>query len=170
MAAINDVARPEFVFIGSETDVLAGMLDHYRATLLMKCQDLDETQLARRSVLPSELTLLDLLRHLAEAERHWFQRVLLGRQLPQLYATTPDGGIDQNDPTPLEEVVQHFFTACEESRRSVAGRSFDVVVPSMNYETPVSLRFITVHMLAEYTRHCGHADLLREAIDGAVGE
>jgi hypothetical protein len=112
MAIIDKVERPEFSMTGDEAEILWSMLDYYRSTLLWKCEGLTEDQLRRLSVPPSELSLLDLLRHLAGTERHWFQRVLQGRDLEPLYSITPDGQIDPLDPTPAEEVVQRFLTAC----------------------------------------------------------
>jgi uncharacterized damage-inducible protein DinB len=172
MAVIDNVQRPEFSLTGDEAEILWSMLDYYRSTLLWKCEGLAEDQLRRQSVPPSELSLLDLLRHLAGAERHWFQRVLLGRDLEPLYATTPDGQVDPLDPTPAEEVAQRFRTACDESRSISSVHALDEIVPSVRtgYGRPASLRFIAVHMIGEYARHCGHADLLRETIDGAVGD
>jgi uncharacterized damage-inducible protein DinB len=172
MAVINKVERPQFSLTGDEAEILWSMLDYYRSTLLWKCEGLSEDQLRRLSVPPSELSLLDLLRHLAGVERHWFQRVLLGRDLQPLYATTADGEIDPLDPTPADGVVQRFLNACDESRSVSAARSLEEVVPAARtgYGRPASLRFIAVHMIEEYARHCGHADLLRETIDGAVGD
>jgi uncharacterized damage-inducible protein DinB len=172
MAVIGTVARPEFSMTGDEAEILWSMLDYYRSTLLWKCQGLSEDQLRRRSVPPSELSLLDLLRHLAGAERHWFQRVLLGRDLEPLYSVTADGETDPQDPTPAGEVVRRFLRACDESRSISSARSLDDVVPAARtgYGRPASLRFIAVHMIEEYARHCGHADLLRETIDGEVGD
>jgi hypothetical protein len=170
MAFIDGTERPDYCFIGDETEVLSAMLDRLRGTFLMKCAGLDEDQLKRRSVLPSELTLFDLLIHLTGAERHWFQSCLLGITLEPLSPVAPDGELDESDPTPTDVVLQRYLAACEESRRCAAAHSLDEIVPSENYECPVSLRFITVHMIEEYARHCGHADLLRETIDGATGE
>jgi uncharacterized damage-inducible protein DinB len=172
MAVIGKVERPEFSLAGDEAEILWSMLDYYRSTLLWKCAGLNEDQLRRRSVPPSELSLLGLLRHLAGAERHWFQRVLLGRSLEPLYSTTADGEADPLDPTRADEVVQRFLTACDESRNIGSAHSLDEVVPAARtgYGRPASLRFIAVHMIEEYARHCGHADLLRERIDGAVGD
>jgi hypothetical protein len=170
MAAITSVQRPDYTYIGSETQVLQAMLDSYRSTLLWKCEGLDEDQLRQRSVTPSALSLLDLLRHLTEAERYWFQHCVAGRDLEPLYAITSDGYVGENDPTPAEQVVQRFLDACDESRRIAAARSLDEVVPCEAYGRQVSHRFIATHMVGEYARHCGHADLLRESIDGTVGE
>jgi hypothetical protein len=170
MAAVHDVERRERQFTGAEGEVLWSMLDFHRSTLLWKCEGLDEEQLRRRSVTPSALSLLDLLSHLTGAERYWFQSCLLGRVLEPLYSTTADGDVDPLDPTPTDEVVKRFLATCDDSRRITSDRSLDEVVYSEVFQCPVSLRGIAVHMIEEYARHCGHADLLREAIDGAVGE
>jgi len=170
MPLIVGVERSERLFQGDEPEVLWSMLDRLRSTFLLKCEGLDEEELGRRSVTPSELSLFDLLRHLTGAERYWFQQCLLGSVLEPLYMTTPDGEIDPLDPTTAEDVVKRFLTACDESRRIAAVHSLEEVVPSEVYGRPVSFRFIAVHMIEEYARHCGHADLLRESIDGAVGE
>lgn len=83
MAVIKNVERPDYVYVGSETEVLQRMLDHYRATLLWKCEGLDEEELRQQSVKPSELSLFELLRHLTDAERYWFQVCVAGRDLPE---------------------------------------------------------------------------------------
>jgi len=161
MAAIKDVERPDYVYIGSETEVLRRMLDHYRATLLWKCEGLDDDELRHRSVFPSELTLFELLRHLTGAEIYWFQHCVDARSFP------PDFG---NDAAPVEDVLENYLAACDESRLITAAHSLEHVVLSEVYGQAVSHRFILAHMIGEYARHCGHADLLRESIDGATGE
>jgi len=161
MAAIKDVERPDYVYIGSETEILRRMLDHYRATLLWKCEGLDDDELRHRSVWPSELTLFELLRHLTGAEIYWFQHCVDGRNFP------PDVA---NDAAPVEDVLEHYLAACDESRLITATHSLEHVVLSEVYGQAVSHRFILAHMIGEYARHCGHADLLRESIDGATGE
>jgi hypothetical protein len=170
MAAIHDVERSERLFTGGEAEILWAMLDFHRSTFLWKCEGLDEDQLRRRSVTPSELSLLDLLSHLTGAERHWFQECLLGSVLEPLNLVAPDGEVNPLDPTPVEEVLQRFLDTCDTSRRIASEHSLDDVVYSETFEVDVNFRFIAVHMIEEYARHCGHADLLREAIDGAVGE
>jgi hypothetical protein len=165
MAVVNDVQRPEYLFIGTETEILWSKLDFLRSTLLWKCEGLDEDQLSRRSVLPSELSLLDLMSHLTGAERYWFQTCLLGSIASALENETHPG-----DPMSPQEVLDGFLGACADSRRIVAEHSLEEVVPSVVFGCSVNLRFIAVHMIEEYSRHCGHADLLRETIDGAVGE
>jgi Protein of unknown function (DUF664) len=161
MAAIKDVQRPDYVYIGSEVEVLQRMLDYYRATLLWKCEGLDEEQLRQRSVTPSELSLFELLRHLTDAERYWFQVCLAARDLPRGFE--PGTG-------PVEDVLAHYLEACAESRQIATAYPLDQVTFSAVYGQPVSHRFVLVHMIGEYARHCGHADLLRESTDGATGE
>lgn len=168
MTAVDRVIRPKRVFIGSESEILWSDLEYHRATLLWKCEGLDDAQLRFRSVPASSLTLLDLLRHAAGAERHWFQRV------PGLPVFEPqyrwlNGWYDPADPTPPTDVVADFLLACDESRHVVATRSFDEVFDNEEFG-PATFRFIAIHMIEEYGRHCGHADLLRESIDGVVGE
>ena len=116
---------------------LRAYLRHYRLTLEMKCEGLDAEQLARRSVPPSTLSLLGLVRHLAGVEHHWFQRVLQGKDEPRLYVSEGDVDLDAQLP--------------------VHGK-------------PTQVRDILVHMVEEYARHVGHADLLRECIDGRTGQ
>lgn len=120
--------------------------------------------------LPHRNSLYDLLRHLTGAERYWFQRCLGGRDLKPLYILAPDGEIDGSDPTPLAAVVQNFLTACEQSRQVAAAHALDDEAYSVVAGCPVSARYVGWHMVEEYARHCGHADLLRESIDGAVGQ
>jgi uncharacterized damage-inducible protein DinB len=170
MAVVNEVERSEYIGTGGEREIIWVMLDFYRDTLLAKCQGLDEEQLKRRSVPPSTLTLLGLVRHMTENERYWFEECLLGRDLPPMYATddSHDGEFNDLDSTSAEEVVKRFLAVRDSSRRIVAVHSLDEVAPRSDFG-PVSLRFIGMHLVDEYARHCGHADLLRQAIDGAVG-
>ena len=116
MAAIKDVQRPDYVYIGSETEVLQRMLDHYRARLLWKCEGLDEEQLRQGSVVPSELSLFELLRHLTDAERYWFQVCVARRELT--------GGFEPGT-APVEDVLAHYLEACEESRQITATHPLD---------------------------------------------
>jgi len=170
MAVVNDIQRPEYLFIGTETEILWSKLDFLRSTLLWKCEGLDEDQLNRRSVSPSELSLLDLMSHLTGAERYWFHACLLGI-IPEPSTTSAlDSETDPGDPMSPNQVLDQFLAACAESRRIVAEHSLEDIVESVVFGRPVNLRFIAVHMIEEYARHCGHADLLRESIDGAVGE
>jgi len=165
--------RPVPQYDGDERTTLAGFLDFQRATLEWKCDGLSDEQLRRRPLTTSAMSLLGLVRHLADVEQHWF-RVSLDGQTPSWHYW--HRGPDQSD-TDWEvesaDVVESFGAWREEvdhARRIVADsesldRSFD-----HPYDGPVTLRWILTHMIEEYARHNGHADLMREAIDGAVGE
>jgi uncharacterized damage-inducible protein DinB len=151
----------------------ATLLDYvrrYRLTLEMKCADLDAEQLARRSVPPSTMSLLGLLRHMAEVEQHWFRREMAGHDAPKLYCSEADRDGDWNGAVPDAEVVDEAWRAWRAevafAEKFVADTA-DLGTPGI---TQVPLRDVLVHMIEEYARHCGHADLLRERIDGRVGQ
>lgn len=151
-------------------------LANYRLTIAMKCEGLDADQLARRSVPPSTLSLLGLVRHLAQVENHWFERVLQQRtDGPRLYKREDDSDWDFNGATADPAVVEDAFATWEAERAKADAwlASFEeaelgVEVPMRN-ET-VAPRDVLVHVIEEYARHAGHADLLRECIDGRTGE
>ena len=166
-------ARPEPPFAADERTMLGAWLDYHRATLLWKCAGLSDGQLRERSVPPSTMSLLGLVRHMAEVERHWFDRVLLGAETPAKYWRDgdPDGDFDGVDSADPGADIQDFVDACAASRGSVAAvKSLDSVAVKAYPDRPVTLRWILVHMVEEYARHNGHADLLRERIDGAIGD
>lgn len=158
-----------------ERDVVLAYLQRYRMTLELKCQGLDPEQLARRSVPPSTLSLLGLLRHMAGVEHSWNRRALQGQHdLPRLeiYSRPDDHDWDFNGAEGTEECVEEAWAAW---RREVAdaetwlvGDDFDRMVRVHGEE--VEVRDIVVHLVEEYARHCGHADLLRECIDGRTGQ
>ncbi len=153
-----------------ERGVLLDYLRRYRLTLEMKCTDLDAEQLARRSVPPSTMSLLGLLRHMADVERSWFRRVMAGQHAPSLYRTDADRDGDWNGAVADPEIVDQAWRAW---RAEVAfAERFVDDTPDLGTlgTTQVPLRDILVHMIEEYARHCGHADLLRERIDGRVGQ
>ncbi|NMO91383.1 DinB family protein [Actinomycetospora sp. TBRC 11914] len=155
-----------------ERDTLAGWLDFYRDTVAAKCHGLDEEQLRTASVPPSPLTPLGLLQHLAEVERNWFRRVLLGEDVPPLYDSPSStgehsGGFDLTADVTGEQALATWQQEVERAVEACAGRDPGSRVPFGDGE--VTLRWICVHMIGEYARHAGHADLLRERIDGATG-
>jgi uncharacterized damage-inducible protein DinB len=157
-----------------EKAILAEYLDRYRTTLEMKCEGLDAEQLSRRSVPPSSMSLLGLVRHLARVEHHWFRRALEGdMDLPRLYRTEEDPDLDFNGAVEDDAVVAD---AWESWRREVAHAQeylagVDDLGARFEYKgEPVEIRDIIVHMIEEYARHVGHADLLRECIDGRTGQ
>jgi len=157
-----------------ELDMLNGWLEHHRAILLWKCDGLTDEQLRRRSVPPSTMCLLGLIRHMTDVERGWFQQVLLGEDAPDLYSTpdSPDGDFNGVDEADVAAAFSAFEAECDASRRAVAAASdLDVLSKETSERTgeQFSLRFIVTHMIEEYARHNGHADLLRETIDGVTG-
>lgn len=167
------VGRSEPEVLGDERTSLDQWLDYHRATLLRKCAGLDAEQLKRRAVPPSRLSLLGLVRHMVEVERWWFRMHAGGEDIGFPY--DPDGvGRDFEDlegaDAPAD--LQAFVKECDAARSAAAGRSLDDVVPSRSDhpERVRNVRWIYVHMIEEYARHNGHADLLREAIDGATGD
>jgi uncharacterized damage-inducible protein DinB len=131
-------------------------------------------QLARRSVPPSTMSLLGLLRHLAEVERHWFRRVMAGEPAPKLYCSDADRDGDWNgayaDPQVVAEAWKSWRNEVTFADQLVAGTSDLGTTGQMADGRTIQLREVLVHMIEEYARHCGHADLLRERIDGRVGQ
>ncbi|WP_043263179.1 DinB family protein [Streptomyces sp. CT34] len=157
---------------GDERAMLVGFLRAQRRTLELKCAGL-EAELARRAVAPSTLSLLGLVRHLADVERRWFRQVLAGQEAPRLFSSAahPDGDFDGAVPDPAVVAA-----AWEAWRAEVAfADAFVAAAPGLDiagddgWRGRVSLRWVLIHMIEEYARHNGHADLLRERIDGAIG-
>lgn len=164
------VARPP---LADERTMLAAFLGWHRDTLELKCSGLDAEALARRAVGRSALSLLGLLRHAAETERFWFRQVMAGAQAPPLFAsaTGPDGAFDGAvaDPDLVAQAWQAWRAEVAFAERFTAEASDLETTGHEPGQGPVSLRWVLLHLLEEYARHNGHADLLREQIDGAVG-
>ncbi|MBV9487656.1 MAG: DinB family protein [Frankiaceae bacterium] len=156
-----------------ERSTLLDYLSAYRATLEMKCADLDPEQMARRSVPPSTMSLLGLVRHLADVERHWFRNVMAGENAPKLYGSEEirhAAWLDAvADPTQVEQAWEHWRAEVDFASAYVDRVSDLAVTGTMKNGESLQLREVLVHMIEEYARHCGHADLLRECIDGRVG-
>ena len=165
--AVSD--RPMPPPVADERATLAGWLDFYRATLADKCAGLDEQQLRAAAVAPSEMTLLGLVQHVAEVERNWFRRVLMGEDVPPLHPSAGEhsGGFDVHADGTFGQAVSVWHGEIEVARANCAGRALDSTSPFPGGS--VTLRWIYSHMIAEYARHCGHADLVRERIDGITG-
>lgn len=173
---VQGAVRPERATSGAWPEVIASNLDYHRATFLWKCEGLSEAQLRMRPLPSSALTLLGLMRHLQGVERAWFQRALAGtapRFFPYRTYPADDGGewYDESDPTPAAVVHEDYLKACAESRQVFSDVTADLgrVVPNPEFGD-TDVRFVLLHVVEEYARHVGHADLLREAIDGATGE
>jgi uncharacterized damage-inducible protein DinB len=160
--------------VADERTLLEGFLDFHRDTLALKCEALTDAQLREASVPPSELTLLGLVRHLAEVERGWFRHVLGGEDPEPLYYSEedPDGEFHGLDEAVTEEALGTWRAEVTHARKLAAGRSLDDIGSRMRRgeREEYSLRWIYIHMIEEYARHNGHADLIRERIDGATGE
>jgi uncharacterized damage-inducible protein DinB len=159
-----------------ERATIAAFLRWQRDTLELKCSGLDTADLARRSVPPSTLSLLGLVRHMAEVERGWFRRVLAGQEAPPRFTSDvdPDGDFDGAVPDPelVAEAWKVWRAEVAFAERFVAeAPDLDITgkVPDP-WRGAMSLRWVLVHMVEEYARHNGHADLLRQRIDGRVGQ
>lgn len=168
-------ARPVPPSYADERATLEGRLEFGRATLELKCSGLDDEQARRASVAPSSMTLLGLVRHMAEAERSWFQRVFAGLDVPWLYGDGMEDGFDVGPEHGLEEAPATWRAQVAHSRELIAGASLEDtgLLPEadagqLGGERRVSLRWILIHMTGEYARRNGHADLIRERIDGAT--
>ncbi|HEV6955491.1 MAG TPA: DinB family protein [Promicromonospora sp.] len=159
-----------------EKETLWNYLKHYRLTLEMKCQGLDAEQLARRSVPPSTMSLLGLVRHMAHVEQSWFQRVLQGRDdLPGLFGKDEHQDADFDgavaDPAVVDEAWETWRREVRDAdawMETLPEDGLGATVTRHGDQIPV--RDVLVHMVEEYARHVGHADLLRECIDGRVGQ
>jgi uncharacterized damage-inducible protein DinB len=148
-------------------------LDYHRATLLMKCDRLTDAQLRERAVPPSPMSLLGLVRHMADVERHWFRNVLGREDAPFRYWTDPypDGDFDLVDDAVVADDLAAYAGECDHAREVSAALDLDVTGTTGDEQVRVvSHRWVLVHMIEEYARHNGHADLLRECIDGTVGD
>jgi uncharacterized damage-inducible protein DinB len=159
--------------VTGERDTLLDYLRHYRLTLEMKCEGLDAEQMARRSVPPSTLSLLGLVRHMAKVEHSWFRRVLEQQPIDRIYWSEDNRDLDFDGAVADPAVVEDAWTSW---RREVAHAEQVIdAMPSLDLEVPlhddkVAVREVLVHMVEEYARHAGHADLLRECIDGRTGQ
>jgi uncharacterized damage-inducible protein DinB len=155
-----------------ERVTLQSWLDFHRTTLAQKCEDLDDEQATLASVPPSGLTLAGIVQHMAEVERNWFRRVLAGEQAPPIYDPRadpdgPDGGFELAEGATLGDALAIWRAEIARARAHCDARALSDTGRFMGQD--VSLRWIYVHMIEEYARHNGHADLLRERIDGRTG-
>ncbi|MEU0097908.1 DinB family protein [Streptomyces sp. NPDC006267] len=162
--------------IADERTSLGSWLDFYRATLAQKCGDLSDQDLREASAAPSPITLLGLLQHAAEVERNWFGRVLAQEDAPPVHASPAgggdgaegrEGGWDLAEDATFEQALARWEAEVARARRNCAARALDDTSPFMGAQ--VTLCWIYIHMIGEYARHCGHADLVRERVDGRTG-
>lgn len=168
------VERVEPPLVADERSMLDAWLDYHRATLLWKCEGLTDAQVKLRSAEPSTLSLLGLIRHMTEVERNWFRRTIAGENAPPVYYSTerPDGDFDDVDDADPVAMFAAYAAEVEVCRGVAAGVTLDTMVANRSNDErgDFSVRWIFVHMIEEYARHNGHADLLRERIDGAKGD
>ena len=165
--------RSEGASLAGERDTLTSYLRDYRLTLELKCSGLDAAGMARRSVPPSNLSLLGLVRHLTDVERNWFRRVLAGQDVGWRFGRDDDtdAAFDEAaaDPGLVEQAWAAWRDEVQFAERFVDDAP-DLDMTGSHGPGLVSLRDVLVHMIEEYARHMGHADLLRERIDGRVGQ
>jgi len=157
--------------VADERAMLEAWLDFQRQTLLKKCIGLTGEQLRSRSVPPSTLSLLGLVRHMAEVERGWFRRGVGGEDVGFLYSSEedPDGESDHVDEANPEEDFITYAREVDLARAAAVGHALDETFFQSRRGVEMSVRWVYVHMIEEYARHNGHADLLRERIDGSTG-
>ncbi|MFC5214918.1 DinB family protein [Streptomyces coerulescens] len=164
--------RPIPLMSGDERPMLESWLDFHRATLELKCAGLDDTQVRTAAAGASELTLLGLVQHLAECERNWFQRAVGGLEVPPVFGAGNESGYRLEDERGIHEALAVWRREVARGREVCAGLPLEGTGrigdgPLVGVE--VSLRWVLLHMIEEYARHNGHADILRESIDGATG-
>ncbi|HEY7948592.1 MAG TPA: DinB family protein [Acidimicrobiales bacterium] len=167
---LEDTRRQEPSFVLDERQMLEAWLEYHRTTLLLKCEGLDDAGRKARPVPSSLLSLHGLVRHMAEVERGWFRRVLLSQ--PDTPPIWYDEAIEDSELVPLDDAdwqtdLRTWQDECEASRAAAAGLALDHT--GTHRDGPCSLRWIYTHMIEEYARHNGHADLIRELVDGQVG-
>ncbi len=166
-----EVPRTHEPLVAGERSTLEALLDWHRATLLGKCAGLTGEQLVQRPVPPSSLSLLGLVRHLTDTERAWFRRRAGGQSLPDVYgpAAQSDAAFEEATAAGAEDDYARLVAEQELCRQAMAGLPLDHQFTHPRWGQ-TSLRWVYDHMIAEYARHLGHADLLRECTDGATGE
>ena len=164
------VDRPSGSTVAPETELLPGLLDWHRSTLLHKCAGLTGEQLSTAPIPGSNLSLLGMVRHLSKVERTWFRRRLRGEDVPVLYSTSerPDADFEDVDPANAEADYARLLDELAVCRAAAAGASLEDTVTDRDGEL-MSLRFVYLHMIGEYARHNGHADMVRQQIDGITG-
>ncbi len=166
-----DDARVTPPLVGDEREILTAYLDWHRQTFELKCAGVPAERLSERGAPPSGMSLHGLARHLAGVERWWFRTQFAGEDVPMLYYSDDDPNQDFDDlGGDVADAMAVWRAECGRSREIVANAaSLDETGTHAATGNPVSLRRVMVHLIAEYARHNGHADLLRERIDGATG-
>ena len=168
---LSDPRRIDPAFTATEREMLEQWLEFHRTTLLLKCEGVSDDDRKQRPIATSKLSLHGLVRHMAEVERNWFQRVVPPD--PSVPSIWYDPAIEDSELVPLDDAdwsadLATWQEECDASRWIAAGHDLDHIGSWRGQ--PCSLRWIYVHMIEEYARHNGHADIIRELIDGAVGD
>ena len=163
--------RPRIPRVAGEREALTAYLDHYRATVEMKCRDLTPEQARARSMPPSTMSLHGVVRHLAGVERWWFQMNFERRDIPMLFFTEEQPELDFDIPADaaFEADLATWRAECAVSREIVAAHDLDDTARPLDWYEDVDLRWLVLRMITEYAQHCGHLDLLREGVDGRTG-
>jgi uncharacterized damage-inducible protein DinB len=168
---LEDPRRLDPSFVAEEREMLESWLEYHRITLLIKCEGLTDADRKRRPIPTSQLSLHGLVRHMAEVERNWFRRVLT-READAPYIWY-DPAIEDSELVPLDDAdwetdLAAWQAECEAGRSAAATRT--LADAGIRRGNPCSLRWIYNHMIEEYARHNGHADIIRELVDGRVGD
>jgi hypothetical protein len=171
MATFSAPDKRTLVYHGDERAQLDSWLTFYRDSLLIKCDGLSEEQLKLRPVVTSELSLLGLLRHMTKVERYWFEIVFADGDVLGYYSTPddPNGDFRNLDEVGLDEVLTNYRNTILAADECVRGHDLDELAKKSRGDRILDLRGIYLHMIEEYARHCGHADIIRELIDGVTG-
>lgn len=159
--------------LADERKALLDVLQWIRKTIELKCEGLEPEDLARRAVPPSDMSILGIVRHLAEVERRWFRRWMAGQDAPPHFYSPADPEGDFDGAVPDLVVIEESFRAWREEAEFAdtfvrEARDLDVV-GNIEYQGPVNLREVLIHVIQEHARHAGHVDLMREVIDGKIG-
>jgi uncharacterized damage-inducible protein DinB len=167
-----EIHRTEPPYVADERTGLEAWLDYHRQTLLWKCQGLTHEQLATRSSEPSDMSLLGLVRHMTDVERWWFRTCLRSEKTDGPFGPTshPSADFDDVDSMPAELVWEAFTRECSAADAAADGLPLEQTFSHPRRGDQIELRWLYVHMIEEYARHNGHADLLRERIDGSTGD
>lgn len=166
---IRPDGRPDPPQAAPERYVLEGVLDFLRATVVMKARGLTDEQARTSACPPSDLTVAGVVQHLTGVERFWFAIDFAGAELPHPWSEDdPHGGFAVDDATALEDLLTAYEEECGRSRQVVRANDLDELARAEGMD--FSLRYAVTHLVEETARHCGHLDLLREALDGTTGE
>lgn len=152
---------------GAEFEMLLAFMDWLRRSVVAKFEGLDELA-ARRRTLPSPTSMMGLLQHLTYVETFWFQHSFAGRDVNPL--RDDDSDFDVADEDTIADLIARYQAACDQSREAIHRATPDTLAKHPYNYPEINLRYVLIHMIEETARHAGHLDILREEIDGTVGE